>query len=406
MSILISKLGMVYRTRAESASASAVGEQGETEGIIHHLLDRGEKLVYYGSYRGKIPDGLIVVQPSSRQLDDMSTGKAQRDAFACDVEKLDEHAPYYGFIQVAGYSPTMCLIDNPNGATVQACTVKYTAPQMMACEHYQIPRCVLNCDPRNYPKEQEMSLVSDWWRPKALLDQIDFERVTTIGRRKYLRRSVYAGVERWAKLYRFAAEKTIPCTVVAHAHMKDGLGSSGPTGATCMEAWKQILAPRYDVESLFERGMAIYGKGWQHFPGGLPNDMWKGVIRPHLVEEVLARSKCGPIVTAMPGFYTGKIMVYLAQDCVPLLWGDGTDPHTYDRHGRFLDLDSPWRLRKPGDLKMWVDLLKVDDYSRREMLAHFKRKTLPDWTLLDDLCDDLRAGKELDQDKYGGYTRL
>lgn len=408
--LLICKMGSVYRTRARAASA--VGEQGETEGVIHHLLKNKKiRLVYFGRYDGEVPEGLTVINPDVSGMDEWASSEEQKKRWSNDIAALEPYAPFIGFIQVAGYSPTMSLIDNPNGATVQLASIKYSAPQLNVLMHFKIQRCMINCDPRNYPKDQEMSLlgeVGDWVRPRALLDQCDAEYVTRIGGIRYCRISRYAGVELWAKLYPYKdVEKTRDCTIIAHAHIKDGVAATKSTGPGRELAWKHVLAPIDDLLDLSSRGLYIYGKGWQHYTGALPRNTYNGVIKPSQVEQVLAESKCGPIVAVMPRFYTGKIMVYLTQGCAPIFYGDGSEdhPHTYDPFARYLSLDSFCRIRKPGDLKIVVDMFCRNEQYRQQYIEELLSKTRPNWSLLDELVTDLIADRDLGT-RYGGYVKL
>jgi len=405
-SIIITKGGSVFYTREEARKASAVGEQGETEGTIRHLLARGDhQLIYFGQWRGTVLDGLVHVPSHIDGLNEDSLAREQEEAFAADVAAL-EAVPGFNpvaYINVAGYSPTMSLIDNPNGAQTQAAAVRYQGPMLNVIRHFKLPRIVVNNDPRSYPKDQEMSLCWPEVRPAALLDQCNDERFMTVGGRKYKRRSVWARAESWAYLEPPSTilPREIPCTVIAHAHIRDGCKQRGRH-----TSWENILAPDIDVAQLYNQGMRVYGAGWEHYDGHW-DGLFPGKVRPNEVTDLLSRSFTCPAVAAAPGFYTGKVYVCVNAGCVPLLYGDGTDPYTWDPNGIFRPLTSRDRIIQPGDLRRIVDhtMSDYDDHIKR-----WRYLVKPDFTLFDSCVDDLLAGADTSTDewfaRYGGYYRV
>lgn len=379
MRLLINKGGMVFRTRAANTGGSATGEVGETEGLIRHLVARGHDLVYFGRCVGELPCP-IVQSCCPADLSEWSTSAYQKECFAEDIKNLEPYGPFAGLIQVCGYSPTFSHIDNPRGAIVQASGVRYSAPTLNVIQHFKLKRICVNNDPRTYPKDQEMSYGWDYCRPAALLDQCGGDTLQTVGGRKYIRRSVYAGCESWAYLDRLPNTHG-ECTVVAHAHIKDGC--------------KQAARDASWVNVLQGTPYKVYGKGWEHF--SLYDDQrFMGPVNPSKVPGILSNSIASPCV-AQENFYTGKPYVLWASGCVPILYGDGKDPYTWDPKEIFLPLNHPWRINRPGDLDRAISSIGPAHYE------FWERALQPRWQVIDALVDDLLAGKELN---YGGYLRL
>jgi hypothetical protein len=110
------------------------------------------------------------------------------------------------------------------------------------------------------------------------------------------------------------------------------------------------------------------------------------------------------MVGLMPGFYSSKIFVAMAQDCLPICYGSEFDPYAYDPLGRYVPLDSPYRIRVPGDLKIIVMMLQRECTAYREMLREI---VVADYSLLDDCVCDLLDGRDVNSDEwfvdYGGY---
>lgn len=394
--ILVTKSGSAFYTRRAASRASNVGEQGETEGTLRHLLERDDvRVVYFGAYRGEALDGLTVVEPDIEGHDEWTTFARQKEGFENDVAALEPHGPFVGYLCVAGYSPTMSMIDNPKASTVQAQSVRYQAPMLNVLERFGLPRLVVNNDPRTYPKDQEMSLGWDRARPEALLDQCDDVKQVVVGGRSYTRRSVWARPESWAYHIRRENTDELPCVVIAHAHIGDGCKMRDRG-----YSWSNVLGfPRPD-------GLRVYGRGWEHYPGYDPEVM-PGPVKPNEVMDILRTATCCPCVSAGPKFYTGKVYVCEAQGCVPLLYGDGADPFTWDPEGVIEPLDSPWRVVKPGDLLARVNLLRRSRADREERREFWREACRPRWDVLDRLVDDLLAGRDRTSPSwfrdYGGY---
>jgi hypothetical protein len=404
--LLVNKGGSAFRTRANARLASAVGEQGETEGTIQHLAERNDiRVVYFGRYLGEDIGCDAVVAPSATlalaadygsYVQDASP-EEQEAAWLADMQSLETVIggdEVIGLLQVAGYSPTFSWIGNPKASTVQCSSVMYQGPQLKACEYFKIPRLIVNNDPRTYPKDQEMSFGWEYARPAALLDQCQLDRKIIVGGEHYLRRSVWARSESWAYQERRENTDKMSSVCIAHAHITDGCKQRGRDAA-----WANVLG------DTLPSGLRVFGRGWENFSGYDPAVM-VGEIKPSEVLDVFNCTTCCPCVAAAPGFYTGKVYVCESQGCIPILYGNGDDPYTWDPNGVFLPLNSPLRVCKPGDLARVVDeTCKEKDALRETWHALCK----PHFSLLDEMIDKLVAGKDWRSaewfDRFGGYQR-
>ena len=176
------------------------------------------------------------------------------------------------------------------------------------------------------------------------------------------------------------------CQVVAHAHISDNIKQKKRDVAWCNVLGEMPL------------DTPIYGAGWEHW-SRYPNGNFKGVVKPDEALRLFNETQFTPCVAAAPGFYTGKPYVAFSQGCVPLFYGDGTDPYTWDPQGTLVPLDDPRRIVKPGDL--WR-LLGELDYETE--LSYWADRLKPRWQMLDQLVDYLLAGRELGE-TFGGYFR-
>ncbi len=382
--ILIAKGGSVYRTRA-AQHGNATGEQGETEGVIRHLLERNDiNLVYFGAYRGEVPDGLTVIAPDiDRMNNQWALGSDQEDGFRNDNTTL-AHLNPCAFIQTAGYSPTFSMINNPNGATVQSAAIRYTAPMHNALNHFKIPRIVINNDPRTYPRDQEMSKGWPHSKPAALLDQCDKNWNKIVGGTHYRCRSVHARCESWAYHEPSLVENSdmFPAIVLAHAHFKTGIKNGD------QDAWDEVF-PLPD-------GTQVYGEGWEHYHK-YSSYIMPGKCKPENALVYLSNRTCCPVVSHTPGFYTGKPWVLMSRGCIPVLH------HSYDPKYILLGKDSPMRIRKSGDFLSIANGLhrcKSEADSWREF---WKIRLQPNWTLLDRLVDTIVEEKPISFETFGGY---
>jgi hypothetical protein len=253
----------------------------------------------------------------------------------------------------------------------------------------KLPRICINNDPRTYPRDQEMSFGWDHCRPAALLDQCERDVPMIVGGKNYRRVSRYAAAQSWSHLPMgggLSWDERKACKIVAHCHVEDGCKQRGRRSA-----WESILGE--DVES-----WEIYGSGWSAL--GRP-DVVK--IRPDEALGQFASACCTPCVSPSVGFYSGKAWVALSQGCIPVPYGDGTDPYTWDP----LELYVPFREENrrcvvPGDLKRISEELHRDQVYYESTLAMYRDVFVKDFTLLDRVIDDLLAGT-FKAGRYGGY---
>lgn len=401
--VMAAKGGSVFRTR-EYGRGNASGESGETEGVVRHLLERGDVgVVYFGSYRGEPLPGLEVVEPELEGASEMMTSALQLEQFAANHRALGDR-DWLAFVHTAGYSPTYSHIDNPAGATVQAAAVRYQAPMLDAMQHFGIPRVVINNDPRTLPRDQEMSNGWPHCRPAALLGQTERVWNKVVGGRRYECHEVFARAESWAHQEPEDNTGEHACRCVAHAHFRTGIKNDDPDHHS---AWQRVLGQGKQLPD----GFTMDGFGWEHWSGGehweadgAPPKYWVGLKAPDAL-EVFRTTECGPVVSHTPDFLTGKPFVMASKGCLPILFGDGSHPYTYDPRGVLLPLDHWTRLKRPGDLANVVRALTTGATAEEHQRQTWADLNLePDWTLLDSLVDDLVAGRAIDHTKYGGYT--
>lgn len=451
--IVVSKTGMSFCARSEAGLNAIGGEQGETEGLMRHLVARGDvRVVYFGPSRGliRLDAGRPVAQHKAMTHDDPGWGVCH---WACTPhvsgldESSDQGAVQEGWdwdeselypvlhgavacINVCGPPATFSYPGNPKGSTVQLQGMKYTAPILRMLEQLRLPRVCVNNDPRTYPRDQEMSHGWRYARPQALLDQCENKVDMVVGGTPYLRHSYYSGAESWAYLPKRAemteeqktrfesrqrrreksegelgSEKRMleglvglpdgstPGVVVAHAHIADGCRQRKRS-----TSWWNVLGD----SSTWPEWLRIYGQGWEAFAQGV--DAIRGPVTTAVVQELFRTSRCTPCVAAAPGFYTGKPYVAMSQGCVPVLYGDGNDPYTWDPRGELAPLDASMaRCVKPGG---WFKLCEwmQDDAIWRGLQEQWRHSLQPRWRVLDEVVDRLLDGTFRDQ-MYGGYRR-
>jgi len=395
--VLISKVGGVFYTREQAAKNSAVGEQGETEGIINHLLQRDDiQLVYFGQWYGDVPDNLIHIEACLEDLNEMSTSKYQQECWKRDIEKVEGLNPEV-YVNIAGYASTMSWIGNPKLAGVQAAAIRYTSPVLNLLQHFKLPRIVINNDPRSYPREGEMGFGWKYVLPTALLSQrtLDWDRI--LQGVEFHCREVYAGCENWCEHIRLSPTNIKPAVILAHAHIGDGCES-----LVRDDAFATILAPKEDIDTLKNQGMRIYGRGWEYF-SNYDEEIMLGTISPVEVMRVLSEAKVCPAVSAGDNFYTGKLRTCLAQRCLPLFYGDGR-PFTFDPLEKYLSFESDLRIKQSGD---FLRLSKMSDLSREQLIDDLWEQSKPDWSMLDNCLNDILNGRDTKSDSwwetYGGY---
>lgn len=381
--ILVSKTGMSFATREQARLGSATGEQGETEGILRHLVQRGDvHVIYFGRMRGEVP-GVTNIAPDTQGLNEHVLCAEQEERWARDIAALKPHEPI-ACINVTGPPATFSWARNPRGAQIQAQGVHYTGPILNAIHKLGLKRICVNNDPRTYPRDQEMSYGWTSCRPVALLDQCAAIKSQTVGGKEYRRVSVYSAAQSWAWLPEAAPRAfadRVPCNVVAHAHIGDGCAQQDRDSA-----WRAIIDGDYP----------IYGKGWEHYTGTLGKVM--GPVKPSEALQLFHNARCTPCVAAVPGFYTGKAWVAYSQGCIPVPFGDGQHPHTWDPVGRYVGLDNDYERCTHG-LKPFA-AMGEDEYCTR--LLNWGERLKPDWSMLDKVVDKLIGGCFVDFE-FGGY---
>jgi hypothetical protein len=408
-SIVFSKIGGVFYLQNAISTATPVGEMGETEGVLRWLIDHWPGTVYYfGPHKGTMPQGVQVLPWDARGLNEWSSGADICEQIVNPALEVLKHDPPMCFLCVAGYAVTMAWPDNPRGVMVQAASVRYTAPQLKLMHELKVPRLVINNDPRTYPREQEMIEMWPEAMPKALLSQRTRDWIRKVSRTPIDCREVYAAPENWC--YRptqdLNLERTLRCCVIAHAHIRDGVGKVARD-----DVWKRIFSPSRESRAHAEAGeLEIYGKGWEKWTGyEAMKPAIKGVISPHEVDLKLASSICGPIVSIENGFYTGKIRTYLNQGCLPLLWGRGDD-HTYDDQYRYVSQDDAnLRLNAAGELWDRVRYWEKNEEERKQRIEQLLKLTQPDFMKLKQMLDRLHDGEDVNSEEwwqdFGGYRR-
>jgi len=294
MVIVVTKYGMKFYTRDNTKNK--IGEQGETEGVLRHLVSQGHTVLYFGVYEGEVP-GVIHLRPHLDDLDDLSTAAHQEALWKKDTEMVGDYCPDAA-IQINGLAPTFSWIDNPRGARLQAFAVRMCGPWLNILQSLKLKRICINNDPRSYPRDQEMSYGWDYVRPAALLDQCSKVKDTIVGGKSYRRVSHYAKCESYGWLPQRENTRETDIATVAHSHFDDSLGT--------IAKWELLPA-------LFDRfpDFKVYGLGW---PEG---DRYPGPVRPMEVLDIVRRAKCSYICDHTEGFKTGKPYVLVSQGCVP-----------------------------------------------------------------------------------------
>lgn len=406
MTIIVSKLGSpLYVANADGVLAGATprGEHGDGEGILRWLLKNNYDFIYFGQYRGPILPGLRIVESYTQGLTAYSSHAEQCEGWSIDkanIEKALDGRSVDLHLHIAGYAPTMATVKNGTFSCIQDCAIKRTGPILGAVRAFPAPRIILNNDPKTYPKEQEMTYGWPELIPSAVLDQRSSEVVTRIGGKKYKRRTVWAKSESWCHISEHTNTREHALNVIAHCHVADGYKQKARD-----KTWTQLLG---DL-SLFSHDFKIYGGGWESWSGYDGNSQFQGLVSEVEITCVIASTRCAPCVTPGPGAHTSKPYIFLAHGCVPLLYGDGNDPYTYDMEGEMLPLNSPWRVTSPSKLIEVAEALSHDGFMDKE-LEIWRDRLKPDFSLLARCLDDILSGRKIRDvswfEQYGGYWRV
>lgn len=318
--IIVHKYGMKFYSR--DCTRSAIGEQGETEGILRHLVGAGHDVLYFGKHEGDVP-GVAFLDPHLDGLDDLSTAAHQDKLWKMDTEMVAAYSPTVA-LQVNGMAPTFSWIDNPRGARLQSFAVRMCGPWLNILQSLKLNRICVNNDPRSYPRDQEMSYGWDYVRPSCVLDQCEATKKMTVGGRDYLRVSDYAKCESFGWLPPRENKKTRDIVIVAHSHFDDSLGSDA--------TWP-------DLDRLLrETDCVVYGKGWEGSAWWHAHpDKFLGPVRPLEVLDIVNEAKASYVCDHTPGFKTGKPYVLTSQGCVPC-WSYEEVMHAVENYDECISL--------------------------------------------------------------------
>jgi len=153
--------------------------------------------------------------------------------------------------------------------------------------------------------------------------------------------------------------------------------------------------------------LRLYGKGWEYY-----SKYDASFMRPPTTLDQMLRAYGNAKTTVLATnnrFYTYKIRFCLEQNCLPIFYGSGEE-YTFDPLELYYPLDSPLRIKEPGDMKRLVEFWKNDATARKQEIKRLKKLTLPDWSLFDSCVSDVLNGADTTSDswwkKYGGYREL
>lgn len=317
-----------------------------------------------------------------------------RQAYEDWVEQVLDWKPDV-LIECVGSVCTTSWPWNPYDTSMLDMCAKYIAPAMYAYHKTELPRiCIIN-DPRSYPNNFEMT----YWpecRPVALLSQENNDWTRKIKGRDWRVRATYAGCENWwsYKLERNRSTRENPCTIIAHAHMKDNR-----INRQRQDVWEWILDGLSD-----EVDYVVHGKGWEHFNGYDPERML-GPVHPDEVFVKLQQAVCGPMIPIFHGFATAKLRQYALSGAVPFPYGRGEEWLTYDVQGHNVSLDDELRFTDTDEL---IALIKKANNSpdwADEQATRICDATEPDWTKLVECVEHFGNGGGYEPERFGGMEQ-
>lgn len=371
MTILVTKAGSPFYAQA---TGNAKGEQGETEGLIRHLVDAGHDVVYFGQGYG-VPCRHVRPNIEGFNVDTLAREQeAGWDQDRRDILQACGGRPD-GILVVCGYSPTMVSITNPKYATPQSVSIRLYGPQVHLIHTLDLPACWINCDPRTTPKFQEMSLMWPNTQPIAYLCQTlgRKTRQRVIGGKKYKVVSQYGASESWGWLPDhsncFGNGRPV---IMGHSHIGQGIKTGD------QEVWREVLSGVH---------CPVYGLGWEWAveAGLIAPEMYGGMLQGDALTAALTEYSYCPVVAHTPGFRTGKPYVLHAHGVVPVLHKTYRDTCGWDEY------PTEW---------LWPNL---PPYA--EAMAWWAERLRPNFEVVDSVVEHMRC-RTLARGMYGGFFPL
>jgi len=387
--IAFMRTGQVLRLGSSMSTASPLGDQRDAAGLLEYLSTK-YKVIVFGMTRDieeyENPNVKFVV-PELKDMDHYSTIVDVERIYSKATAELASYEPEL-VVQSCGAAGCATQLDNPHHAGLQAWIMRYVGPAIHAIHYLNLPRICVNNDPRNYPKEAEIT----YWpnvAPVAMLSQETRTFHRKIWEKNYAINAVYSRAENWwsygSPYSEVDNERTIPCGLLAHSHIDDGRLKKGRD-----DTWYKLLTGLTEYE--------VHGKGWETF-SGYNNINFPGTLKPHEVPGFLRNVVCGPIVPCADGFLTGKLRMYVLHGAAPLLYGRG-EYLTYDNEYRYVPQDSPFRVCNAAELKAAIHLCNTNETLRQLYIDNLRAKTEPDFTMIDECIESNGNGD------FGGYEEL
>lgn len=404
MRIMFCKTGAVLRLGATADNASPVGDQRDALGVLEYLLDKGHDVCVFGCVHDEqnyahYPN-FHCIKPDVSNLDQDSLIKDVDEKYDEAAQKLIDWKPDI-CVNVGGMTPTTSYLGNPWMTSTQCFAIKYVGPALYALEKAKIPRLLIINDPRNYPREQEMT----FWkynRPAAVLSQETTGIDRAIKGTKFRIHTVYSKAENWWSYgmdeVRHKNLRKYDCLIVAHSHMADGRLKKGRD-----EVWQNILG---DCNFDF----TLFGKGWESFSRYDKTKML-GPCKPGEVHAFLRQTKMGPMIPCAHGFNTGKMRVYAINGALPLLYGRGCHL-TYDVYQNYVPLTSGLRFETSDELRDLIKYWSNDEDGRRSVVEMLQEMTRPNFSKLDSCLHEFSLMQNWEQTTlkrewladFGGYA--
>ena len=373
--VLVARTGSVWRW--DTSKASPTGEQSDAVGVAKWVAEHYD-CALLGRIEGDAPGKVFNTR-------DYQMPKAWRpegyvgdqEDWSC-VDRLAEDIAAWEpdvLVEICGPTATM---SNPNNHKDVKClefAVQYIYPILHVCQQLKLPRiCVVN-DPRNYPKDQEMSV----WEhviPAAVLSQCDDPFYRRVDGKKYLIEPEYAGCENWWS-YKWENQIQLPSsamrefyTMIAHSHFEDGRLQKNDRNEVWSYIWPEGI-PAW---------MHVYGNHWDKFANGKPPS-WHGACKPDEVHAILQQTIAGPIIPIANNWVTAKLRQYVLNGALPLLYGKSPETNlAYDAKERYVRFDSP--LRFEDDVRECIDRWR-DPVIRTDRILDLLQKTEPNFIALE-----------------------